>query len=699
MPAPSPDTPRRRFRRRIVAGVLAAVLATAGLVAYVALREPTTAERVAEILAKVCGPRPANWFDDMVGLLLGEFRLRISFGLAGPYKRDSGDAERAIDALAALGPDAVPALAAALKASDEDLDVRCVAAAALGLIGTDAAAGSLAEVLTASPSSPLWSCGYDADESMVRQACVAALDAARGRRAAGTLVQVLADEDDEVLKKAILVLGHWSAEEAVPRIVALLVNHTDEFIRSNAAMALADFDDPRAVEPLIAALADESGHVRQDAADALGLKCDPRAVEPLIAALADPEAKVREAAVTALAAFADPRAFEPILAMMRSGDAETKPTAGLAAACLGGLGDPRAVAPLLEALTKSDDADLRGGAANAFQWMGDAPACDALCAALRDADADVRDSAARALGALGDARAVEPLLAALDDPAVGVRRQAADALGRLLDRRAVEPLIRALSPEHDDVRCAAAEALTFLGDARAADALAVAAYDPSPFVRHAAFLGLGVLGREEDVPHLLRVITRQGREVQELPTRDIFADMDGDENVAAAVLALALMRRPECVPDAAILACDRDGWCALDAVTALGLVGTPEARAALAEAAREARSPAVRRVAAAAIEGSVTDALAAELSRTRGSHAAAASAANLLAYVVAAEARTGRAAGGHGGPASSASREAVLRALDAAAVPPSPYDVRCAARLAARRIRALAPPPASEPRP
>jgi HEAT repeat protein len=41
------------------------------------------------------------------------------------------------------------------------------------------------------------------------------------------------------------------------------------------------------VEPLIAALKDENSDVRQAAAKALGKIGDPRAVEPLIAALSD----------------------------------------------------------------------------------------------------------------------------------------------------------------------------------------------------------------------------------------------------------------------------------------------------------------------------------------------------------------------------------------------------------------------------
>jgi HEAT repeat protein len=59
--------------------------------------------------------------------------------------------------------------------------------------------------------------------------------------------------------------------------------------------------DPRAVEPLIAALRDTDPIARKNAADALSNIKDPRAVEPLIAALKDADPIVRQVAFSSLA--------------------------------------------------------------------------------------------------------------------------------------------------------------------------------------------------------------------------------------------------------------------------------------------------------------------------------------------------------------------------------------------------------------
>ena len=71
-------------------------------------------------------------------------------------------------------------------------------------------------------------------------------------------------------------------------------------IRWNAAGALGDTGDPRAIEPLAAALKDENSYVRATAALALGAIDDPRVIAPLIGALQDESHGVRKNAAYCL---------------------------------------------------------------------------------------------------------------------------------------------------------------------------------------------------------------------------------------------------------------------------------------------------------------------------------------------------------------------------------------------------------------
>jgi HEAT repeat protein len=85
-------------------------------------------------------------------------------------------------------------------------------------------------------------------------------------------------------------------------------------VRSEAARSLGDAKDPRAVEPLVAALNDKG--VRLSAITALGKIGDSRAAEPLIAALKDTDDVVRAYAAQALGRIGDTRAVEPLIAAL-----------------------------------------------------------------------------------------------------------------------------------------------------------------------------------------------------------------------------------------------------------------------------------------------------------------------------------------------------------------------------------------------
>ncbi len=247
------------------------------------------------------------------------------------------------------------------------------------------------------------------------------------------------------------------AKGDVPGLIKVLGYQKDAYgvMRRAAAETLGQIGDPRAVEPLIAALRDDG--VRMAAIEALGQIRDPRAVEPLAAALNDREYSCREAAAEALGKIGDPRAIEPLVAALRH-------TASPAAAALAQIGDPRVVEPLIAALGDKDR-DVRKVAATVLGSIGDARAVEPLIAAL--SEIFLRETAARALGQIGDTRAVEPLVAVLEDHG----GYAAEALGRIGDARAVEPLLAALEDDDWDVRRDAARGLVIMhGTARIGEA-------------------------------------------------------------------------------------------------------------------------------------------------------------------------------------------------------------------------------------
>jgi len=84
------------------------------------------------------------------------------------------------------------------------------------------------------------------------------------------------------------------------------LKHDTSFKRRAAAEALEDVDDPRATQPLLAALNDDEPTVRVSAIHALSKDPSAEVVPKLVERLCDPEACVRLAAAEVLAKRIDP---------------------------------------------------------------------------------------------------------------------------------------------------------------------------------------------------------------------------------------------------------------------------------------------------------------------------------------------------------------------------------------------------------
>jgi len=147
---------------------------------------------------------------------------------------------------------------------------------------------------------------------------------------------------------------------------------------------------------------------------------------------------------------------------------------------------------LLENL-KSIDAKVRSEAAMDLGGLGDARAVAHLIEALNDRHLYVWQKAVEALQNIGE-EAVLPLIEALKDDTMGerelvtahqgqlhmhnigtytgaIRESAAIALGKIKDTRGIEPLIERLQDEHWAIRLSAVEALGRIGDERAVEPL------------------------------------------------------------------------------------------------------------------------------------------------------------------------------------------------------------------------------------
>lgn len=486
--------------------------------------------------------------------------------------RTANMALAAREALAQIGPPAVPDLLAALAQEDpkvreavvrvlgrcgdaraveplltalKDPPTRQAAARALGRIGDARAVEPLAALLTSGEAK-----GKDLVVEALKQIGPPALDAlcAAGKHPRWP-----------IRAKAAEALGELADPRSVPALVEALNDDYGD-VRDAARTALLRIGPP-AVEPLIAAAGQDRTRLRRDAARTLGLLGDARAVPALVGLLADKDTGVRNAAAEALGQIGDRRAVEPLALARR--DKSTERSAALA---LARLRDQRVAAVMLPWLGRATPED-RQLAARCLGLLGDPQAVEPLIAAARNTDdnpeqREARRAAIDALAKLGDRRAVKPLTALLtaaaDRPnkrSIGssaameyTRSDCPDyalplALARLDGAAAVEPLVQALAAKNWAVQLAAVEALGDLGDKRAVEPLIefFRRWKGSYHRQIAAASALGKLGDRRAVEPLAEMLADPGMTFATAVVAEVLGRLGGDPAAAAIELRLKHM--------------------------------------------------------------------------------------------------------------------------------------------------------------
>ncbi|SLM46955.1 conserved protein of unknown function [Nitrospira japonica] len=254
------------------------------------------------------------------------------------------------------------------------------------------------------------------------------------------------------------------------------------------------------------------------------------AVAEQIAALKDEDWAIREEAAAMLGTLRDPRAVAPLVLMLQDSDravreaaigsltaigAPSVPALGLclsdshlavqeaASAVLACIADERVLAQLLAALGNKDWI-VRMHAAKALGRIKNSEAVEPLIPLLQDKVKAVREETTAALVAIGDA-AIPSLLTALADADWLVRLHAVEALGKMKSSAAVEPLLSALFNDRDAaVREDIVRALGQIGDGRAVEFLMLAMKEPG--LRLLAVEALGQIGDQRAVPVLIKVL-------------------------------------------------------------------------------------------------------------------------------------------------------------------------------------------------
>jgi HEAT repeat protein len=326
----------------------------------------------------------------------------------------------------------------------------------------------------------------------VRQVAASALGRLQVPARLDPLVKALQDKEPDVVCAAMTALRRVSDEQVVEGVVRLL-RHQNFSVRTGAAQTIdcirwaprdreqrlwfcvargwyerAAASGPESVPAL--ELTIETGPVSAGvrAVEALGSISDARATRLLCNAVRSPEPRLCIAATEALGKVGGSEAVQALIPCLRSDHTQVRAEAARA---LGILGAAEATAPIAK-LLQDKEWEARREAATALGRLNNPGGFEPLAKALGDLDGDVREAAALALSRSGDRRAVVPLVMALKDEVASVRRIAAAGLSRIdpdwvslpETRKAAEELKVAIADAEPAVRFFVAQLLVNLGE-------------------------------------------------------------------------------------------------------------------------------------------------------------------------------------------------------------------------------------------
>ena len=389
-------------------------------------KQPLDPEKAFTALGKIADSRTMEPFIDELDFDDCEFRQKAADILDKIGWQPAGNEEAARyyfarqdwEALRSIGKDAVEPLAIALK--DKNPEIRRNAVKTIGEIGDKTAVAPLIDVMD------------DADAS-VRNEAVIALGKIVDPGTVKYLIDALKDSRYDK-ERVIDALGEKGDPVAVDYLTNILKDTSWEArkYREAAAKALGKIKDSRAVDSLLMALESKFYEVRKEAAGALGKIGDEKALLPLIDALNDEDATFREIIVDSLCSVAKPGKTGPLVGTLKDRQAFVRQGAALVLSRIGW--QTRDDNELGVYLTAKQDWDKLPGVGE----YAVAP----LIAVLEDEDPEVRKNAVITLGRIGDPEAVAPLIDAVKNHPLhdSYMKDLIEALGEIGDVRALEHL-------------------------------------------------------------------------------------------------------------------------------------------------------------------------------------------------------------------------------------------------------------------
>jgi eukaryotic-like serine/threonine-protein kinase len=255
----------------------------------------------------------------------------------------------------------------------------------------------------------------------------------------------------------------------VQQAIQRQLKDNSKFIRAAALSALARMDGPFDMQLICGMLKDPEIEVQNKAVDVVVKANHPETVKFLVEVLKDENEYARRAAVEVLNVVGTSKSVKYLLEVIADSDWWVRTRA---ADALGKIGGPRVVDAVL-ALIKDENQDIRRAAIEILNQTKDERAVAQLIEATKDKDWWVCERAVDALAEIGSTKALPRFIEMLGNCDAKSLPTVIRAVGKLGDQKSIEHLLPMLQRPENEVKVEAIAALAKLADERRAETVRV----------------------------------------------------------------------------------------------------------------------------------------------------------------------------------------------------------------------------------
>jgi eukaryotic-like serine/threonine-protein kinase len=414
-------------------------------------------------------------------------------------------AQKALEKLVGLGPNAIEPIIAALtnaekretvayvEALSKLIDAKTLPAVLRAMSETNGRAMSgIAWALSSSQKYPATAL-LDAltKPDMPKQAIIDVIAAQKARFTVRELLNAAYTQEATERSGLFKIIGEIADESAIDDLLTR-IEGKDPIARLHIINVLARFNTPAVQSAIQKQLKDNSKFIRAAALTALSRMDGPFDMALLCGMLRDPEIEVQNKAVDVVVRANHPETVKYLVEVLKD---ENEYARRAAVEVLNVVGTSKSVKYLLEVIADSDWW-VRTRAADALGKIGGPRVVDAVLTLIKDENQDIRRAAIEILNQTKDERAVAQLIEATKDRDWWVSERAVDALSEIGSSKAVPRFVEMLSTTEAKSLPTVIRALAKLGDHKSIEQLLPLLERPENEIKLEAIAALAKLADE-----------------------------------------------------------------------------------------------------------------------------------------------------------------------------------------------------------